>query len=581
MSIEVKLPELGENISSGDLLKVLVKVGEKINKDQALLELETDKAAIEVPSPTSGVVRQIHVKEGQKLKVGQVIVSLDENGAKPPEPQRAPETFAEGIGQGGRPPIQQPLGKGIEARTATATAPAPANGQSGKPAPAPAGRTRTTEVKLPELGENVTGGDLLKVLVKAGDAISKDQALLEIETDKAAIEVPSPIAGVVKQVHVQPGQKIKVGQLIFTVEESGGAAAPAQPQAAAPAAAPSTSAAAAQPAPHQQQVAPAAAPLPSIPPASTEAPFIPSTTGRSLADVPASPSVRRLAREIGVDITEVHGSGPDGRITMDDVKAHSRRRHMEQRNAPAGLIAPAPLPDFSKWGPVEHKAMTGIRRKTAENMQRAWTIPHVTNNDKADITELEQLRKQYSESVAQAGGKLTMTAISLKIVASALKKFPQFASSIDLAKEEIVYKQYIHVGVAVDTERGLLVPVIRNVDQKNIVELAVELAQVGAKARDRKLKAEDMEGGVFTITNLGGIGGTSFTPIINSPEVAILGMMRASWEPVYSVGKFEPRLMLPLSLSYDHRMIDGADAARFLRWLCEAFEQPFLLSLQG
>ncbi len=576
MSIEVKLPELGENISSGDLLKVLVKVGEKINKDQALLELETDKAAIEVPSPTSGVVRQIHVKEGQKLKVGQVIVSLDENGAKPPEPQRAPETIAAGIGQGARPPKEQPLEKGIETRTATAPTPAPANGQQAKPAPAATSGSRTTEVKLPELGENVTGGDLLKVLVKAGETISKDQALLEIETDKAAIEVPSPIAGVVKQVHVQPGQKIKVGQLIFTVEDSG-ASAPAQTQQVAT----PEPAAVAQPAPAPQQPAPVAAPLPSIPPASTEAPFVPSTTGRSLADVPASPSVRRLAREIGVDITEVHGSGPDGRITMDDVKAHSRRRHMEQRTAPAGLIAPVPLPDFSKWGPVEYKPMTGIRRKTAENMQRAWTIPHVTNNDKADITELEQLRKQYSDSVAKAGGKLTMTAIALKIVASALKKFPQFAASIDTAKEEVVYKQYIHVGVAVDTERGLLVPVIRNVDQKNIVELAVELSQLGAKARDRKLKAEDMEGGVFTITNLGGIGGTSFTPIINSPEVAILGMMRANWEPVYSVGKFEPRLMLPLSLSYDHRMIDGADAARFLRWLCEAFEQPFLLSLQG
>ena len=233
MSIEVKLPELGENISSGDLLKVLVKVGEKINKDQALLELETDKAAIEVPSPTSGVVRQIHVKEGQKLKVGQVIISLDENGAKPPEPQRAPETFAAGIGQGGRPPIEQPLGKGIETRTATATVPSPGNGQQAKPAAATTGGTRTTEVKLPELGENVAGGDLLKVLVKAGDQINKEQALLEIETDKAAIEVPSPIAGLVKQVHVQPGQKIKVGQLIFTVEESG-AAAPAQPQASAP-----------------------------------------------------------------------------------------------------------------------------------------------------------------------------------------------------------------------------------------------------------------------------------------------------------------------------------------------------------
>ncbi|HLH09611.1 MAG TPA: dihydrolipoyllysine-residue acetyltransferase [Terriglobales bacterium] len=586
MSIEVKLPELGENISSGDLLKVLVKVGEKINKDQAVLELETDKAAIEVPSPSGGVVRQIHVKEGQKVKVGQVIISLDENGAKPQEapPARTPEPVAAGIGQGARPPVEQPLGKGIEARTATASGPAPSNGQQAKPAATPASGTRTTEIKLPELGENVTGGDLLKVLVKPGETISKDQSLLEIETDKAAIEVPSPISGTVKQVHVQPGQKVKVGQLIFTVEESGAAVSAQATGSAAvtttmPTAPPPTQAAA--PAP-PVRTTPAATPLPSVPPASAEAPFVPSTTGRSLADVPASPSVRRLAREIGVDITEVHGSGPSGRVTMDDVKAHSRRRHMEQRTAPAaGLFAPAPLPDFTRWGTVEAKPMTGIRRKTAEHMQQAWTIPHVTNNDKADITDLEQLRKQFSASVEKAGGKLTMTAIALKIVASALKKFPQFAASIDLAKEQVIYKQYFHIGVAVDTERGLLVPVIRDVDKKNIVEISVELSQFAAKARDRKLKPEDMEGGVFTITNLGGIGGTSFTPIINSPEVAILGMMRANWEPVYTVGKFEPRLMLPLSLSYDHRIIDGADAARFLRWLCEAFEQPFLLSLQG
>ncbi len=225
--------------------------------------------------------------------------------------------------------------------------------------------------------------------------------------------------------------------------------------------------------------------------------------------------------------------------------------------------------------------MTGVRRKTAEHMAQAWTIPHVTNNDKADITALEQLRKTYTKRAEAAGGKLTMTAIALKILASALKQFPQFAASIDLAKEEIVYKSYAHIGVAVDTERGLLVPVIRDVDKKNIIELSVELQQIGQRTRDRKLKMEEMEGGVITITNLGGIGGTSFTPIINAPEVAILGMMRSAIEPVFIDGKFEPRLMLPLSLSYDHRLIDGADAARFLRWVCEAFEQPFLLSLQG
>jgi pyruvate dehydrogenase E2 component (dihydrolipoamide acetyltransferase) len=306
-------------------------------------------------------------------------------------------------------------------------------------------------------------------------------------------------------------------------------------------------------------------------------------TGKSPAEVPAGPAVRALAREIGVDVTEVTGTGIRGRITPKDVKEHARRRAQDYERGIAGgrMVPSAPLPNFAKWGSVERKPMTGVRRKTAEHMAQAWTIPHVTNNDKADITSLEQLRKTYTKRAEAAGGKLTMTAIALKIIASAIKQFPQFAASIDLAKEEVVYKSYAHVGVAVDTERGLLVPVIRDVDKKNIIEISVELQQIAGKARDRKLKAEEMEGGVFTITNLGGIGGTSFTPIINAPEVAILGMMRSAYEPVYIDGKFEPRLMLPLSLSYDHRLIDGADAARFLRWVCEAFEQPFLLSLQG
>jgi pyruvate dehydrogenase E2 component (dihydrolipoamide acetyltransferase) len=336
----------------------------------------------------------------------------------------------------------------------------------------------------------------------------------------------------------------------------------------------------------------AAAAAPSVPDWENEsapvpAPEIPEQisprTGKSPAEVPAGPAVRALAREIGVDITEVKGSGLRGRITPKDVKEHARLRAQEYEKGVVGgrMVSAVPLPDFAKWGSVERKPMTGVRRKTAEHMAQAWTIPHVTNNDRADITALEQLRKTYTRRAEAAGGKLTMTAIALKIVASALKQFPQFAASIDLAKEEVVYKSYAHIGVAVDTERGLLVPVIRDVDKKNIIELSVELQQIAQKARDRKLKAEEMEGGVFTITNLGGIGGTSFTPIINAPEVAILGMMRSAVEPVYVDGKFEPRLMLPLSLSYDHRLIDGADAARFLRWLCEAFEQPFLLSLQG
>ena len=308
-----------------------------------------------------------------------------------------------------------------------------------------------------------------------------------------------------------------------------------------------------------------------------------SVTGIPPSEVPAAPSVRRLAREIGVDITEVRGTGPGGRITQQDVKDHSRKRAIEgaARGRMAGGVIAVHLPDFTRWGAVERKPMTGIRRKTAEHMQEAWTIPHVTNHDRADITNLEALRKQFSKQVEVAGGKLTMTAIAVKIVASALKSFPQFAASLDLAKQEIVYKEYVHIGVAADTERGLLVPVIRDADKKNIIQIAVELSQLAERARARKLGMEEMEGSVFTITNLGGIGGTSFTPVINSPEVAILGMSRASWEPVFVDGKFEPRLLLPLSLSYDHRLIDGADAARFLRWLCDAFQQPFLLSLQG
>jgi pyruvate dehydrogenase E2 component (dihydrolipoamide acetyltransferase) len=291
---------------------------------------------------------------------------------------------------------------------------------------------------------------------------------------------------------------------------------------------------------------------------------------------PAAPSVRRLARELGVDIRRVAGSGPAGRISPDDVQAFVR-------NAMAGGTAggaSAPLPDFSRWGEVDRKPMSNIRRKTAEHLSHAWTtIPHVTQHDRADITDLEALRKQYSPQAEKAGGKLTMTAIALKIVAVALQRFPQFNASIDVVRNEVVYKKAIHIGVAADTERGLLVPVVRDVDRKGILQLAVELGQASDKARSGKLTLDDMQGGGFTITNLGGIGGTSFTPIVNWPEVAILGISRGTREPVYVNDQVEPRLMLPLSLSYDHRAIDGAEAARFLRWVADAFEQPFVLAL--
>jgi len=301
--------------------------------------------------------------------------------------------------------------------------------------------------------------------------------------------------------------------------------------------------------------------------------------------VPAAPSVRRLAREIGVDIHSVQGSGPGGRISDDDVKLHAKNMLAAAAVAgqtPAAGFAEPELPDFSKWGKIERVPMRGVRRKTAEHLRQAWnTIPHVTQQDRSDITELEQLRAKFAPRAEEAGGKMTVTAIALKVVASALKVFPQFNASIDMGKEEIIYKQYINIGMAVDTDRGLLVPVIRDVDKKNIVELATELTQLSKKAKDKKLTPDEMSGGTFTITNLGGIGGTGFSPIVNHPEVAILGLSRSRMEPEWVNNKFEPRLILPLSLSYDHRLIDGADAARFLRWIAEAFEQPFLLSVQG
>src|SRR4029077_3861874 len=302
------------------------------------------------------------------------------------------------------------------------------------------------------------------------------------------------------------------------------------------------------------------------------------------APAAAAPHVRRLARELGVDIYEVKGGGPGGRISEDDVKAYAKSllTSATAQSAQTSHFAQPALPDFTRFGKVERVSMRGVRRKTAQHLWEAWsTILHVTQQDKADITELEQLRARFAPKAEEAGGKMTVTAIALKVCAAALKVFPQFNASIDIEKEEIVYKQYINIGVATDTDRGLLVPVIRDVEKKNIVELAVELSQLSNKARDKKLTPGDMEGGTFTITNLGGIGGTGFSPIVNYPEVAILGLSRSSMEPVWMGDKFEPRLVLPVSLSYDHRLIDGADAARFLRWIAEAFEQPFLLSVQG
>ena len=475
------------------------------------------------------------------------------------------------------------------------------------------------EFKVPELGENVEQGDVTRVLVKVGDTISREQSVIELETDKATVEVPSSVAGVVKDIKVKAGDKVKVGAVILTVDDAStspdtgnGAGAPAAAAEPKPDAKP-------EPKPQEKAAekvvsmprreappAPAAAPEPgrasavSPKPAEPAKADAPRVRSREAPAAPASPSVRRLAREIGVDINEVQGSGAGGRISDEDVKEHARRILSSVGTAvarPTGAPAPVPLPDFEKWGAVERQPMSNIRRKTAEHLSHAWnTIPHVTQFDKADITPMEELRSKFRKQVEQAGGNLTVTAVLVKVLAAAVTQFPQFNSSLDVENSAIVYKKYINVGVAVDTEFGLLVPVIRNADQKNITEIAIELHQLSERARAKKLTLDEMSGAGISISNLGGIGGTYFTPIVNWPEVAILGVSRGIVESVFvpdgsggpsgpplsrPQGRFEPRQLLPLSLSYDHRVIDGADAMRFLRWVVQAIEQPFLLSLLG
>jgi pyruvate dehydrogenase E2 component (dihydrolipoamide acetyltransferase) len=570
---EFKLPELGENISQGDLVRLMISPGASIQEGQPVMELETDKAVVEVPSSVSGTVQEVRVKEGEKIKVGQVIF-----------------TFENGAGAKAKP---------AAAAKAPLVAAAPAQGESVRPREAPAGHPGVdrraappgaSEFKLPELGENITQGDLVRLMISPGARVSEGQPVMELETDKAVIEVPSSVSGVVKEVRVKEGEKLKVGQTIFTLE--GGAPAPAPIQKHAPVEQGSEQHDARlsfQAAVHAEgktvdQVLPPDQPQ-TVPPSFSMPAQLDKVAGADHREpVPAAPCVRRLAREIGVDIHDVKGTGAGERISEDDVKAHAKALlAAATAAAPRGRHPAQPvLPDFGKWGKVERVSIRGVRRKTAEHLWQAWTtVPHVTQQDKADITELEQLRAKFAPRAQEAGGKMTVTAIALKVCASALKVFPQFNASIDMEKEDIIYKQYINIGVAVDTDRGLLVPVIKDVDKKNIVELAAELTQASKKAREKKLTPAEMEGGTFTITNLGGIGGTGFSPIVNHPEVAILGLNRSSMEPVWINGKFEPRQVLPLSLSYDHRLIDGADAARFLRWIAEAFEQPFLLSVQG
>jgi len=470
------------------------------------------------------------------------------------------------------------------------------------------------ELKLPEIAENVDTATVLSLLVSEGDQIEEDQNVAEMESDKATFDLPSEIAGTVKEIKVSEGDDVKVGDVVMTIDtEAEGEEKTEEEKEEKKEKEEETKAEdkkktaekekekeeekkeeaeekeekeeekgkkekEKEEKEEEEEEEEEEEKNEEEEEAGAEKEQKPESKGK---EVPASPSVRRLARELGVDIYKVEGTGPADRITSDDVKSFAKEA--VQKSDQKGIAADDyQLPDFSKFGEIEKKPMDSIRKRTAKNMQASWqTIPHVFQFDKADVTELENFRKKYAKQVEKEGGKLTVTAILLKITAKALQTFSKFNASLDLQNEEVIYKKYINIGVAVDTERGLLVPVIRDVDQKSITELSVELGEIAEAARNKKIKPDQLQGGNLAISNLGGIGGTNFTPIIYRPNVAIIGVSRTSTEPVYIDGEFKPRMMLPLSLSYDHRLIDGAEAARFLRWLCEALENPLLTMFKG
>ncbi len=421
-------------------------------------------------------------------------------------------------------------------------------------------------INLPDLGEGVDSVDVVAVLVSVGDRIEEEQSLIEVETEKASVEVPSSTAGTVTEIHVEGGDVLSENAPIVTLE-----AAEAEANAASGEVVP-------EPVPEPAKRPEAAPVVESAPPT----PPPPSATPHDgMKSIPAAPTVRRFAREVGVDISTVSGTGPGGRISIDDVKAETTRL-LTDAGAGPGSAAAVALPDLERFGPVHREPMTKIRKLTAENLSRAWvTVPQVTNHEIADITDLEEFRNAFKERVEAAGGKLTMTALLVKIVATALKEYPVLNAAVDMARQEIVFRYSINIGIAVDTDRGLLVPVIRGADGKNLTGIAVELDDLANRARSKKLKPDEMQGGTFSISNLGGIGGTGFSPIVNWPEVAILGVSRGRIQPQWHEGAFRPRLIMPLSLSYDHRLVDGADAARFLARLKDALEQPMLLALDG
>ena len=526
-SQDIHVPDIGSS-GKAQIIEISVKVGDTVTADQSLITLESDKASMEIPSPAAGVVESISVKLNDEVGTGDLILKLKVEGAAP---AAAPAAAAP---------------------APAAAAPAPAQ----KPAVAPAGDS-VQDIHVPDIG-SAGKAKIIEVLVKAGDTVAADQSLITLESDKASMEIPSPAAGVVESVSVKLDDEVGTGDLILKLKVAGAApAAQAPAEAAAPAA----------PAASKPAAAPAAAEKPAAAPAAPAG-----------AKVHAGPAVRQLAREFGVELSAVSPTGPHGRILKEDVQVYVKAMMQKAKEAPAAAagatggagIPPIPVVDFSRFGEIEEVPMTRLMQAGATNLHRSWlNVPHVTQFDQADITELEAFRVAQKAVAEKAGVKLTVLPLLLKACAHLLKELPDFNASLAPSGKAIIRKKYVNVGFAVDTPDGLLVPVIKNVDQKSLLQLAAEAAALAEKARTKKLSADDMQGACFTISSLGHIGGTGFTPIVNAPEVAILGVSKATIQPVWDGKAFQPKLMLPLSLSYDHRVINGAAAARFTKRLGE------------
>jgi len=535
-SQEIKVPDIGSS-GKASVIEISVKAGDTIAAEQPLITLESDKASMEIPSPAAGVVESISVKVGDEVGTGDLILILKGAAASKPATASAPASQAQS-------PAKEKLTE------QAAEAPAETAGES------------VEEVRIPDIGSSGSA-KVIEVMIKAGDSVEADQSLITLESDKASMEIPAPKAGVVESLSINVGDDAKTGDLILTLKVQG--SAPAKKAESRPQEAVS----------QQQAVAPNKQGVPEAKAAATPAPAV-SGPSKAGTKVHAGPAVRMTAREYGVDLADVPATGPKGRILKEDVQAYVKNMLHKAKQAPAegasggAGIPPIPAVDFSKFGEVEEVAMSRLMQIGAANLHRSWlNVPHVTQFESADITELEAFRVSQKAAAEKAGVKLTVLPLLLKACAHLLKELPDFNSSLAPSGKALIRKKYVHIGFAVDTPDGLMVPVIKNVDQKSLLQLAGEAAELAEKARSKKLSPDAMQGACFTISSLGHIGGTGFTPIVNAPEVAILGVSKATMQPVWDGKAFEPRLMLPLSLSYDHRVINGAAAARFTKRLSE------------